>query len=223
MQVCPRCRSCIEPTETVNSWQQIELPEIKPLIHQIDLITCKYPRCHPEERPVLVMRVGEIVSYAIIARQDCATLAGLAIERIVLSAIVDLPQHKFMLKSNSIVLPVSFEMYEVSQNTPEFSKRIRNDWVWRMTLCKGFSKISIGLEDKENSLSTWRQYGHIKWRSIQEELEELVKNGSTKKLRRFCTKLNSADELFSCLFKRRCYPNDKQSCRRSSEESGDCS
>ena len=53
VQVYPRCRSIIEPTEDVSSWQQIKLPEIKPLVHQIDLITCKCPRYHLKERPEL--------------------------------------------------------------------------------------------------------------------------------------------------------------------------
>ncbi|WP_166157955.1 hypothetical protein [Neochlamydia sp. AcF84] len=40
-------------TDKVLSWQQIELPEIKPLVHQIDLVTSRCPCCHLETRPEL--------------------------------------------------------------------------------------------------------------------------------------------------------------------------
>src|SRR5215204_893864 len=51
--ICPRCRSKLVPTEEVLKWQQIELPEIKPLVHQIELMTCECPYCHLRVRPKL--------------------------------------------------------------------------------------------------------------------------------------------------------------------------
>ncbi len=34
VDTCPRCRSAMFPPGKVTKWQQIELPEIKPLVHQ---------------------------------------------------------------------------------------------------------------------------------------------------------------------------------------------
>jgi len=53
LDVCPRCRSRMERTGEVHKWQQIELPEIKPLVHQIELHTCFCPRCRLIDRPML--------------------------------------------------------------------------------------------------------------------------------------------------------------------------
>ena len=50
---CPRCRSVMQATEEVLKWQQIELPPIKPLVHQIELVTCLCPRCHLKISPEL--------------------------------------------------------------------------------------------------------------------------------------------------------------------------
>lgn len=50
---CSNCGSQMNPTGAVRSWQQVDLPEIKPLVHQIDLQTCKCPNCHREETPQL--------------------------------------------------------------------------------------------------------------------------------------------------------------------------
>ena len=53
VEQCSRCGSSMNLTGRVLSWQQIELPEIKPLVHQIDLHTCKCPNCELEETPHL--------------------------------------------------------------------------------------------------------------------------------------------------------------------------
>lgn len=45
IDACPRCRSKMEMTGKVEKWQQIELPEIKPSVHQWDLYECRCPRC----------------------------------------------------------------------------------------------------------------------------------------------------------------------------------
>lgn len=45
IDICPRCRSRMERTGEVRKWQTIELPEIKPLVHQIELHTCVCPKC----------------------------------------------------------------------------------------------------------------------------------------------------------------------------------
>jgi uncharacterized small protein (DUF1192 family) len=53
VKACPHCHSAMHATDKVFSWQQIELPEIKPLVHQIDLVTSRCPCCHLETRPEL--------------------------------------------------------------------------------------------------------------------------------------------------------------------------
>ena len=45
LSICPRCRSQMEPTGDSSKWQQIELPPIKPLVHQIELVACRCTRC----------------------------------------------------------------------------------------------------------------------------------------------------------------------------------
>ncbi|KIC75772.1 Transposase of ISBst12-like element, partial [Neochlamydia sp. TUME1] len=46
LKACPHCYSAMHATDKIFSWQQIELPEIKPLVHQIDLVTSRCPCCH---------------------------------------------------------------------------------------------------------------------------------------------------------------------------------
>ena len=41
INTCPRCRSQMETTGKVVKCQQIELPEIKPLVHQWNLYECR--------------------------------------------------------------------------------------------------------------------------------------------------------------------------------------
>lgn len=53
IEKCSRCGSSMKPTGKVFSWQQIELPQIKPLVHQIDLHTCECPSCHLQQTPQL--------------------------------------------------------------------------------------------------------------------------------------------------------------------------
>jgi hypothetical protein len=53
VEICPRCKSKLVPTEEIWKWQQIELPEIKPQVHQIELVTCECPCCHLRVRPKL--------------------------------------------------------------------------------------------------------------------------------------------------------------------------
>lgn len=43
IDTCPRCRFPMTPTGEVTKWQQIELPEVKPLVHQWNLHTCHCP------------------------------------------------------------------------------------------------------------------------------------------------------------------------------------
>ncbi len=300
VQICPRCRSFMEPTETVNSWQQIELPEIKPLVHQlvhqIDLITCKCPRCHLEEKPelneseqfllgprmeafvnlllgqyrqghrpvrailatilpgvilsqgliskikartahslampyerliktiasrndpvhmdatgwrhlgsnehVLVMRMGEIVSYALIARQDGATLAGLVGNRVhCLVSDRGLATAQIHVKIQQYCLAHLLRNVRGQAEHPGISEEDTQRLGLVYDSLQGLFKDKHRAGRKEISLSTWRQYGHIKWCSIQEELEELAKNGSTKKLRRFSTKLIQQMNCFRAYLK----------------------
>lgn len=53
IEKCSHCGSSMISTGEVTSWQQIELPKIKPLVHQIDLYTCKCLHCQREETPNL--------------------------------------------------------------------------------------------------------------------------------------------------------------------------
>ena len=53
IDICPRCRSAMEVTGKVDYWQQVELPPIKPLVHQIELQTCRCPKCHLVDTPEL--------------------------------------------------------------------------------------------------------------------------------------------------------------------------
>lgn len=53
IELCPRCRSKMDETGEVVKWQQIELPEIKPLVHQWNLHVCQCPKCHLVATPEL--------------------------------------------------------------------------------------------------------------------------------------------------------------------------
>jgi transposase len=53
IETCPRCRSTMLSTGEVIKWQQIELPEIKPLVHQWDLHVCQCPNCQLVATPEL--------------------------------------------------------------------------------------------------------------------------------------------------------------------------
>lgn len=53
IDVCPRCRSQMAATGDIVKWQQLEFPEIKPLVHQWDLHVCKCPKCHLVVTPQL--------------------------------------------------------------------------------------------------------------------------------------------------------------------------
>lgn len=45
LELCPRCSSKMTPTGKSQKWQQIELPQITPLVHQIELFQCKCTHC----------------------------------------------------------------------------------------------------------------------------------------------------------------------------------
>jgi transposase len=53
VDTCPRCRSKMAPTGEIIKWQQIELPEIKPQVHQWNLHVCQCPNCHLVATPRL--------------------------------------------------------------------------------------------------------------------------------------------------------------------------
>ncbi|BBI16783.1 Transposase [Neochlamydia sp. S13] len=53
IKVCPYCHAAMHATDKFLARQQIELPEIKPLVHQIDRVTSKCPCCHLQIRPEL--------------------------------------------------------------------------------------------------------------------------------------------------------------------------
>lgn len=70
LDVCPRCRSCMELTGKITKWQQIDLPPIIPLVHEIELCECKCPKCsmvstpelHDEEKYLMGPRLEGFVS-----------------------------------------------------------------------------------------------------------------------------------------------------------------
>ena len=45
INTCPKCRSAMKTTGKIVKWQQIELPEIKPLVHQWELHESCCPHC----------------------------------------------------------------------------------------------------------------------------------------------------------------------------------
>jgi transposase len=53
VDTCPRCRSRMEPTGESVKWQQVDLPQIKPLVHEIELLTCKCMKCALTQTPTL--------------------------------------------------------------------------------------------------------------------------------------------------------------------------
>lgn len=67
---CPRCRSGMVPTGEVIKWQQVELPDIKPLVHQWELHVCRCPKCElvatpelqPSEQLLLAPRLEALIN-----------------------------------------------------------------------------------------------------------------------------------------------------------------
>lgn len=53
IEICPRCQSLMNPTGESTKWQQVDLPKIKPLVHEIELATCKCTKCALEQTPEL--------------------------------------------------------------------------------------------------------------------------------------------------------------------------
>lgn len=53
VDACPRCRSAMISTGEIIKWQQVELPEIKPLVHQWNLHVCQCPNCQLVATPEL--------------------------------------------------------------------------------------------------------------------------------------------------------------------------
>lgn len=53
VDACPRCCSAMLSTGEIIKWQQIELPEIKPLVHQWNLHVCQCPNCRLIAKPGL--------------------------------------------------------------------------------------------------------------------------------------------------------------------------
>jgi transposase len=53
IKICPGCQSLMEPTGKSTKWQQVDLPELKPLVHEIELVTCKCTKCALVKTPEL--------------------------------------------------------------------------------------------------------------------------------------------------------------------------
>ena len=50
---CPRCRSHMAATGHSIKWQQVDIPPLRPLVHEIELCTCKCTACGLERTPEL--------------------------------------------------------------------------------------------------------------------------------------------------------------------------
>jgi len=50
---CPRCQSDMAPTGESAKWQQVDIPPIQPLVHEIELCTCQCTRCGLKKTPEL--------------------------------------------------------------------------------------------------------------------------------------------------------------------------
>lgn len=284
IETCPRCHSIMHLTDKVFSWQQIELPQIKPLVHQIDLVTCKCPRCQLEARPelreseqfllgprlegfinlllgqyrqghravrtiiatilpevmlsqgliskikartaillsspyealitevtttqkplhidatgwrhagsnehLLVLRVGNVIAYALRPHQNSVTLTSLVGHRIhCLISDRGLAISRIEVKIHQFCLAHLIRNIQGQAERPEVSfddtQRLGTVYDTLHELFRDKHRTERG----EISESTWRQYGYLKWQYIQEDLEILLINGSTKKLRKFCSKL----------------------------------
>jgi hypothetical protein len=53
IDTCPRCRSAMATTGKIVKWQQVEFPEIKLLVHQLNLHECQCPNCQLIATPEL--------------------------------------------------------------------------------------------------------------------------------------------------------------------------
>ena len=51
--ICPRCQSQMQLTGESTKWQQVDFPEIKPLVHEIELVTCQCTKCALIKTPEL--------------------------------------------------------------------------------------------------------------------------------------------------------------------------
>ena len=298
---CPHCLSSMNPTGEVFSWQQIELPVIKPLVHQIDLVTSKCPCCNHEVRPdlkeaeqfllgprleglvnllmgqyrqghrpvrmiistilpgvflsqgliskikaraaktlwapyeellakitlgkdpihvdatgwrhlgkgehALVLRIGNIVSYAIVSHQKGETLANLLGKRVhCLISDRGLATSQIVIKVKQYCLAHLIRNICGQAEHPGVSCEDTQALGWIHDRLQELFVDKHRFEKGEISKNTWKQYGYAKWITIEEELEKLVVNGSTKKLRKFCTKLLSQIKHFRAYLKDEAIP-----------------
>jgi len=54
IEQCPRCRAKMVPTSEVQKWQQVEMPQLKLCVHQIELVTAECPCCKLRASPQLL-------------------------------------------------------------------------------------------------------------------------------------------------------------------------
>lgn len=296
IETCPRCRSIMQPTKDIFSWQQIELPVIKPLVHQINLVLCKCSNCHLKARPelnvgeqfllgprlegfvnlllgqyrqghrpvrtiistilpevilsqgliskikartaallsapyeallsmvtstqkplhvdatgwrhagsnehILVLRVENIVSYAFISHQNGETLGKLMGNKI------------HCLISDRGLATAQIEVRIKQYCLAHLIRNIRGQAEHPGVSCEDTQRLGVvydtlqelfidkhRAEKGEIGESTWKQYGYAKWRGIQEELEGLIENSGSKKLRKFCCKLLKQFDFFRAYLK----------------------
>jgi transposase len=295
-ETCPRCSSTMNPTDKVVSWQQIELPVIKPLIHQIDLVTSKCSCCRLEiqpkltdgeqfllgprleafvnllmgqyrqghrpvrtmiatilpgvllsqgliskikartakalsepyeellgkvvssERPVhadatgwrykgineqaLVLRMDNIITYALVPRQNGETLAGLIGKKIhCLVSDRGLATSQIVIKIKQYCLAHLIRNIKGQAEHPGASIEDNQQLGVVYDTLQELFIDKHRFERGEIGKSTWKQYGYAKWSVIKECLEGLMVSGSTKKLRKFCSKLLGQIEYFRAYLK----------------------
>jgi len=284
LEKCPRCHNKMEPIGIVSSWQQIDLPIISPLVHQIDLALCRCPCCRLEAGPeltdaeqfllgprleafvnlmlgqyrlghrsvrtlielilpginlsqgliskikartaqllsapyegltttintstaplhvdatgwrhqginehLLVMRVGNIISYAIVSHQNGTTISqtlGGRVNCLVVDRGLAVAEVKTKIKQYCLA-----HLIRNVKGQAEHPLVSRKDTDRLGGIYDTLQELFVDkhrAEGGEISQSSWQHYGYAKWRYIVEELEELSLDGSTKKLRKFCSKL----------------------------------
>lgn len=296
IETCPLCRSFMQPTEDIFSWQQIELPVIKPLVHQINLVLCKCSNCNLKIRPEL--KAGEqfllgprleglvnlllgqyrqahrsvrtiistilpevILSQGLISKIKARTAALLSAPHEALLSVVTSTQKPLHVDatgwrhegSNEHILVLRVEnivsyAFITHQNSTTLRELMGNN-IHCLISDRGLAVAQIEVRIKQFCLahlirnirgqaehpgisyedterlgvvydtlqelfvdkhrvekgeiaeSTWRQYGHARWRDIQDELEVLIENSSSKKLRKFCCKLLKQFDFFRAYLK----------------------
>jgi transposase len=139
---------------------------------------------------LLVMRVGNIVSYAIVDHQNSATISrtlGGRVHCLVVDRGLAITKVETQIKQYCLAHLIRNVRGQAEHPQVSFKDTDRLGGVYD-TLQELFVDKHRATRG-EISQSSWQQYGFARWRYIVEELEDLSTQGSTKKLRKFCKKL----------------------------------